>query len=151
MCQYFPKSWLNMVFFWSLWSMNQTVSSGHHTWKWRFYLLSHVWLSVHGIIQARILEWVVMPVTKGSSQLGDRTQVSWITGEFFTIWATREAHLLSCKCWNYLRLMHEGISWELMKVYLFQEVTDLTWSQQWTFLKMCKIPDVTYFIQCKHI
>ena len=44
-----------------------------------------------GIIQARILEWMAMPSSKGSSQPRDRTQVSHIVDEFFTIWATREA------------------------------------------------------------
>ena len=43
-----------------------------------------------GILQARILEWVPMPSSMGSSQLRDRTQVSHIAGRFFTIWATRE-------------------------------------------------------------
>ena len=44
-----------------------------------------------GILQARILEWVAMPSSGGSSQLRDWTQVSCIAGGFFTIWATREA------------------------------------------------------------
>ena len=35
--------------------------------------------SVHGILQARILEWVAMPSSKGSSQPRDRTQVSYIS------------------------------------------------------------------------
>ena len=47
--------------------------------------------SVHGILQARILEWVVIPFSKGSSQTRDRTQVSCTADRFFTIWATREA------------------------------------------------------------
>ena len=38
-----------------------------------------------GILQARILEWVAMPSSRGSSQPRDRTQVSWIAGRFFTI------------------------------------------------------------------
>ena len=46
---------------------------------------------VHGILQARILEWVAVPFSGGSSQPRDRTQVSCIAGRFFTIWATREA------------------------------------------------------------
>ena len=41
--------------------------------------------SVLGILQARILEWVAMPSTRGSSQPRDRTQVSHITGRFSTI------------------------------------------------------------------
>ena len=40
--------------------------------------------SVHGIPQARILDWVAMPSSRGSSQLSDRTEVSCIAGKFFT-------------------------------------------------------------------
>ena len=46
---------------------------------------------VHGILQARILEWVIIPFSRGSSQPRYQTRVSLITGRFFTIWATREA------------------------------------------------------------
>ena len=41
--------------------------------------------SVRGILQARILEWVAIPFSRGSSQARDRTQGSCITGKFFTI------------------------------------------------------------------
>ena len=41
--------------------------------------------SAHGILQARILEWVAMTSSRGSSQPRDRTQVSRIAGRFFTI------------------------------------------------------------------
>ena len=47
--------------------------------------------SVHWILRARILEWVAIPFSQGSSQLRDWTQVSHIVGRIFTIWATREA------------------------------------------------------------
>ena len=47
--------------------------------------------SVHGMLQARTLEWVAIPFSRGSSWPRDWTQVSWIAGRFFTIWATREA------------------------------------------------------------
>ena len=47
--------------------------------------------TVHGILQARILKWVVFPFSKGSSQPRDWTQVSHIAGKFFTCWATRQA------------------------------------------------------------
>ena len=47
--------------------------------------------SVHGILQARILEWVAISFSRGSSQPRDRTQISCIAGRFFTRWATREA------------------------------------------------------------
>ena len=41
--------------------------------------------SVHGILQAGILEWVAIPFSRGSSQPRDQTQVSCIAGRFFTI------------------------------------------------------------------
>ena len=44
--------------------------------------------SVHGILQARILEWVDMPFSRGSSWLRKRTMVSCIEGRLFTVWAT---------------------------------------------------------------
>ena len=47
--------------------------------------------TVHGILQARTLEWVVIPFSRGSSQPTGQTQVSFIAGGFFTILATREA------------------------------------------------------------
>ena len=45
-------------------------------------------VSLHGILQTRILEWVAVPSSRGSSPPGDRTQVSRIAGRFFTIWTT---------------------------------------------------------------
>ena len=48
---------------------------------------------VYGILQARILEWVDFPFSRGSSQPRDRTQVSCIADGFFTSWATREASI----------------------------------------------------------
>ena len=52
--------------------------------------------SVHGIFQARVLEWIAIPFSRISSQPRDRTVVSCIAGRFFIIWTTTEAweHLL---------------------------------------------------------
>ena len=47
--------------------------------------------SVHGILQARIMEWGAMPSSRGSSWPRDWTHVSYIIGRFFTIWATKKA------------------------------------------------------------
>ena len=55
--------------------------------------------SVHGILQARILDWVAIPFSRRSSQPRDRTQVSRIAGRFFTIWATRESTVIIMKHW----------------------------------------------------
>ena len=49
--------------------------------------------TVHGILQARILEWVVFPFSRESSLPRDQTQVSCSASGFFTSWATREARL----------------------------------------------------------
>ena len=47
--------------------------------------------SVHRILEARILEWVAIPFTRGSSWPRDQTLVSCIVGRFFTAWTAREA------------------------------------------------------------
>ena len=46
--------------------------------------------SVHGILQARVLEWIAIPFSRGSSLPRDWTQVSCIAGKRFTTWAIRE-------------------------------------------------------------
>ena len=55
--------------------------------------------SVHGISQVRILEWIAISFSRGSSQPWDQTWVSCIAGSFFTIWATREAPKCSPSLW----------------------------------------------------
>ena len=59
--------------------------------------------SVRGILQARILEWVTIPFSRGSFWPRDQTWVSCITGSFFTIWATRKTSwnaVLGCNLQN---------------------------------------------------
>ena len=59
--------------------------------------LNPVWLlrphepSVHGILQAKILEWVAISFSRGSSWPRSWTQVSCTAGRFFTSWGMREA------------------------------------------------------------
>ena len=48
--------------------------------------------SVLGILQTRILEWVAISFSRGSSQPEDWTQVSCTAGRFFTIWTTKTSH-----------------------------------------------------------
>ena len=47
--------------------------------------------TIHGVLQDRILEWVVFPFSKGSSQLRDLTQVSLTAHGFITDWVIKEA------------------------------------------------------------
>ena len=65
--------------------------------------------TVHGILQARILEWGAVPFSRGSSHPRDGTQVSCFAGGFFTSWATREARLHVVK--------------ELTVIYIFRNET----------------------------
>ena len=57
--------------------------------------------SVHGVLQAKILEWIAILFSRGSSQPRDWTLVSCIAGGFFTLWATRETLI-----WENNRYMH---------------------------------------------
>ena len=59
--------------------------------------------SVHGILQARTLEWVAISFSRGSSQPRYRTQVSCIAGGFFTIWATRSPKMLEWEAYPFSR------------------------------------------------
>ena len=69
----------------------------HEKWKSLscVHLCDPMEYTVHGILQARILEWVAIPFSRGPSQPRDRTQVSHIAGGFFTSWATKKAQ----ECW----------------------------------------------------
>ena len=46
--------------------------------------------TVHGLLQAKILEWVAFPFSRGSPWPRDQTLVSWTSGGFFTNWTIRE-------------------------------------------------------------
>ena len=67
--------------------------------------------SVHGILWARILEWVAISFSRESSQPSDRIQVSCIAGRFFTVWATKKGpeHTIL----DYLILWHLKLSLSL--------------------------------------
>ena len=81
---------------------NLPLGTQGRSWKWKWNWSHSVCLfatsmdcslagsSVHGIFQARILEWVAISFSRRSSQLRDWTQVSCIVGRCFTIWDTKE-------------------------------------------------------------
>ena len=92
------------------------ISKQQGKWKWlnHVWLFSTPWTVAHqaplsvGILQARILEWVAMPSSRGSSQPRDWTQVSHIASRFFTNWAARKPQnnkvytintILICQLW----------------------------------------------------
>ena len=92
--------------------------------------------SVHGILQARILKWVVIPFSRRSSQPRDRTQISNIAGGFFTIWA-----ISVCSLSNVILLSVNNISWmySLQPVYLFLQSPRLT--KPWLSNEGSSFPD----------
>ena len=53
--------------------------------------------SIHGISQGRILKWIAISFSRGSSRPRDRTWVSCIAGRHYIVWATREANLIQFK------------------------------------------------------
>ena len=96
--------------------------------------------SVHGILQARILEQVAIPFSRESSWPRDRNCVSCIADRFFTIWATKEAHIQE-QCplftkgalewsWVWILLCHFLVAWpqanHLISLSLFSQL-----SKQW--------------------
>ena len=67
--------------------------------------------SIHGILQARILEWVAISFSRGSSRSRDRTWVSHIAGRCFNLWTTRGA-LVYSKWLTFIWLMNsKSIKW----------------------------------------
>ena len=64
--------------------------------------------TVHGILQARILEWVAFPFSRGSSQPRDQAWVSCTASGFFSNWATRETQLLVK--WTSKKTVHRLLS-----------------------------------------
>ena len=54
--------------------------------------------SVHGILQARILEWVAIPFSRGSSQPRDQSRVYCIASKVFTVWTIKEALAIGQSC-----------------------------------------------------
>ena len=72
---------------------------------------------IHGISQARILEWVAISFSRGSSRPKDQTRVSRIAGRHFNLWATREAQnwtLILISETLYLSARKESISESLV-------------------------------------
>ena len=72
---------------------------------------------VHGILQARILEWVAIPFSKRPSQPRDQTLVSCITGRFLTFWATGKSwKSASGQIKPHSKLINNEKAWESYKV-----------------------------------
>ena len=84
--------------------------------------------SVHRILQARVLEWVAISYSRGSSWPMDGSQVSYTAGRFFTFWATREAQL---------QILWRKLSKRLFHLYL-KSGTDDSVRYAWIICKSVK-------------
>ena len=80
--------------------------------------------SVHGILQARILEWVAMPFSRGSSSPRDQTWVSCMAGSFFTDWATREAPIVA-----QIKTLTWNGKWFQLFYYFYLNIRNLWWTK----------------------
>ena len=94
-CLLHNKGHLTLIHFLNEWLGDKKAGPilpfSRNKWKSCLTLCNPMDYTVHGILQARILEWVAVPISRGSSQRRDQTQVSHIAGRFFTSWATRKA------------------------------------------------------------
>ena len=99
-----PRSLLiHTQLFWNLWWLLKELNCKIKKQADKHQSLSHVWFfatpwtvarqapRIHGNLQARMLEWVAIPFSGGSSQPRNWTQNSCIAGRFPTVWATRDA------------------------------------------------------------
>ena len=118
---------VSLVFWTSWWHRSVSCS-----------LLSRVWLydpmdcsppgsSVHGILQTRILQWVAIPFSRGSSQPRDRTRVSCMAGRFFTFWATGKSLK---KIQKYKNIRYFKIKLSSLVLSLFC-VGLVSWTSRW--------------------
>ena len=82
--------------------------------------------SFHGILQAKILEWVANPFSRGSSWLRNQTQVSCIAGGFFKVWATSSVQPLS------------GV-WLFPTPWTAAHQTTLSITNSWSLVKLMSI------------
>ena len=87
--------------------------------------------SLHEILQARVLEWVAISFSRGSSQPRDRTWVPHIPGRCFNIWATREALFLLERFINSSsqKTKWKGRNkWDMNLFFQFLPIKELIWT-----------------------
>ena len=83
--------------------------------------------SVHGIFQARVLEWGAIPFSRGSSRPRDQTRVSHIAGKRFALWATTEyteegnsnGNIISHILFSYLILVFYDLILVILSIIVF--------------------------------
>ena len=127
-----------------------------NVYKWK--LFSCFWLcdpmdyslpgsSVHGTLQAKILEWVAVPFSTGSSQPRNQPRVTCVAGRFLMSWATRETLKLAAKLkWE------QPILW-IVLVLRFRSAQSrmVAASHMWLFKIKFKLNMTKFWFPCCHI
>ena len=135
------------------WRFMVGMTSAFDQWKWkslnRVLLFLTQWTVVHGILQARILEWVAFPFSRGSSQPRDRTQVSPIAARFFPSWVTGKSRNTGVGSLSLLQrifptqesnkdLLHcRQFLYQLIKLVVKKLALTLTWYFPSIYFKHC--------------
>ena len=92
--------------------------------------------SVHGIFQARILEWVAIPFSRGSFWFRDQTQISCVAGRFFTCLSYRKT-----MCWIVKEKLFVPRSTFLLEKGVFSHSAHslwiLVWTEKWEGVYIC--------------
>ena len=114
------------------WIMNVLIAYSCLT----LWTIAHQTPPVRGILQARILEWVAIPFSRGSSWPRDQTQVSHTGGKFFTIWVPD-----GCESWTIKKAEHWRTDAVVLEKILessldSKEIKSVNpkWNQLWIFI-----------------
>ena len=104
--------------------------------------------TVHGILQARILEWEAYPFCSGSSRPRNWTEFSCIAGGFFTSWATRKAQVYPITHESNHHIFYSSVPW-ISRCYFFSgglKKMDVDTGQVFMILKDWKPRTVVIYI-----
>ena len=105
-------------------------------------LQPHVDCTIHGVLQARTLEWVAFPFSGGSSQTSDQTPVSCTAGRFFTHWATRDALQEAVQFSSVQPLSH---LWLFATPWTAACQASMSITYSWSLLKLMSIKSVMLY------
>ena len=115
-----------LILFWTL-QMAPNYLSNNNDGKWSEVAQSYLTLrphglslpgsSVHGIFQARVLEWGAISFSRGSSRPRDGTQVSHTVGRRFIVWATREVTMMARGSLDFFLQLKMTVQWKIPSLH----------------------------------
>ena len=106
--------------------------------------------SVHGILHARVLDWVAISFSRGSSQPRDRTRGSRIAGRCFIVWATGKPLIGIIDKKKCVRYLEYTLWW--FYIYIYKTTSSiLTYPSPYIVLCIYFFSHFKLFILCWHI